>query len=46
MTMDKWGSDPDYVAKIKEVYDTIDKEFDEENKAIPLPEHLSKEMAA
>ena len=41
MTIDKWGSDPDYVAQIKEEYVKIDKELEEENKAIPLPQELS-----
>ena len=38
MTIDKWGSDPEYVAAIKEEYSKIDKELEEENLAAPLPE--------
>lgn len=45
MTIDKWGSDPEYVAAIKEEYSKIDKELEEENLAAPLPEQLSKMLA-
>jgi hypothetical protein len=38
MTIDKWGMDPEYVAAIKEEYGKIDKELEEENLAMPLPE--------
>ena len=45
MTIDKWGSDPEYVAAIKEEYSKIDKEIEDENMSVPLPEKLTKDIA-
>jgi len=45
MTIDKWGSDDTYVKEIKEVYNKIDTEIDDELMSVPLPEILTVEMA-
>jgi len=44
MSIDKWGSDSDYVEKVKEEYGKIDKELENEKMSTPLPEELTKEM--
>ena len=45
MTIDKWGSNPEYVAAIKESYGDIDKELENEQMSVPLPEELVKPLA-
>ena len=45
MALDKWSPDPDYVKQVKETYQKIDKEYEEEEQTEPIPEGLTKPVA-
>lgn len=45
MALDKWSADDDYVKQVKEEYAKIDKEVDEEELSVAIPEELTKAMA-
>ena len=45
MALDKWSADDDYVKQVKEEYAKIDKEVDEEELSVEIPEGLDKLMA-
>ena len=40
MSLDKWGTDEDYVKLIKERYAKVDKEMEEDERSYALPEKL------
>ena len=40
MSLDKWGSDEDYVKQVKEGYGKVDKEIEEDERSYALPEKL------
>ena len=45
MALDKWSADDDYVKQVKEEYAKTDKEIDDEELSVPIPERLDKTMA-
>ena len=45
MALDKWSADDDYVKQVKEEYAKTDKEIDDEELSVPIPEKLDKLMA-
>jgi hypothetical protein len=45
MTLEKWGQDPEYVRRIKEEKEKIDKQLQEEEMAEEIPQGLNKEIA-
>ena len=45
MAIEKWGRDMEYVEAIKQQYEKIDKEFEEDEKQVGVPEGLTKEIA-
>jgi len=42
MSLDKWGSDENYVKQIKERYAKVDKEVEEDERSYALPEKLNE----
>lgn len=45
MAIDKWAQDEDYITQVKAQYAKIDKEFEEDEMSVDLPEGLTKELA-
>ena len=45
MAVDKWGQNEEYTSEIKVQFDKIDAELDEEEKLVPVPEDLTKQVA-
>ena len=45
LSLDKWGQDLEYTKAIKEKYDLIDKQMEEEDLQEEIPEDLTKEVA-